>query len=66
MIESCLHGRLDFVTVLLDHGVDSNVQNGKALVNAMKSGNIELIKFLMSKGVDIEIYGYKMIKTTRS
>lgn len=49
--EACRRGRLIIVKMLVNHGF--SLENSDALIEAVKSGNAELVAWLLDQGIDI-------------
>ncbi|KAJ3328345.1 hypothetical protein HDU93_001511, partial [Gonapodya sp. JEL0774] len=50
---ACLHGKLEVVRFLLEHGADIHVKDDEALYMGVRSGQIEIVRILMSLGADV-------------
>lgn len=48
-------GKLDFIRLLLDHGVDIHDQNDLALREACSFDNVHVVKLLLERGADIHV-----------
>ena len=57
-----MNGKLNAIKFLVEHGVDLNMDfasRERPLMKAARNGNVELAKFLIKNGANIEARDYK-------
>lgn len=61
---NCAHGNLDIVQFLLEHGLmpQLNLRNGLALRLAATKNKTDIVKYLIAKGANINIYNDETLK----
>jgi hypothetical protein len=56
LFSMCKEGCLTYVEELVEQGLNPNARNGHALNEAVKEGHLEIVKYLVEKGADVNNY----------